>query len=159
MKTLIKMSILLFLLSGMAMADCTAYSEVNSYKMGCPFADESFQQTYQKNDLARYEKQLDDGVLDTVEVYIINGSIEGIDFTTERSMTDEEKANILQQVYAQYGETQDDGFGAYSINVEDGMLAMINFLPDASANDGKASLLYLSKIFMARLEKSNLAAQ
>jgi hypothetical protein len=159
MKTLIKMSMLFFLLSGMAMADCTTYSEVRGYKMGCPFIDESFQQTYQKNDLARYEKQLDDGVFDTVEVYILNGSIEGIDFTAARSMTDEEKANILQLVHTQYGETQDDGFGAYSVNIDEGMLAMINFLPDASANDGKASLLYLSKIFMVRLEKSNLAAQ
>lgn len=159
MKTLIKMSMLFFLLSSVAIADCTTYSEVRGYKIGCPFTDESFQQTYQKNDLARYEKQFDDGMFDTVEVYIINGNIEGIDFTAERSMTNEEKANILQLVHIEYGETQDDGFGAYSVSVDDGMLAVINFLPDASANDGKASLLYLSKIFMARLEKHNLAAQ
>lgn len=159
MKTIIKMSLLLFLFGGVAAANCTDYVEIEGYKIGCPFTDENFQQTYQKNDLARYEKHLDDSLFNTVDIYVINGKIEGVDFTVERSMTEIEKANILKVIHATYGQTEDDGFGAYSVNINDGMLAVINFLPDASTNDGKVSLLYLSKIFMARLEKNNLVAQ
>lgn len=87
MKMIIKMIVCLFLLSNVALANCESYEDIAGYKIGCPFDDKSFTQTYSKNNLKMYEKHLTNNMFDTVVIYIIDDKLEGIDFRVNRSLT------------------------------------------------------------------------
>lgn len=152
MRMIIKMIVCLFLLSNIALADCESYEDVAGYKIGCSFDGKGFEQTYSKNNLKMYEKHLPNNMFDTVVIYIIDDKLEGIDFRVNRSLTNEERIRVLAAIHEKYGKTEYLSYGAYSKDVDDGVLANVSFMPDAIENEGKASLLYVSKAFMKELE-------
>ncbi|MGL4674451.1 MAG: hypothetical protein ACRCXK_06285, partial [Wohlfahrtiimonas sp.] len=108
-----------------------------------------------KNNLMMYEKHLPNNMFDTVVVYIIDGNLEGIDFRVNRSLTNEERAKVLTAIHERYGNTEYLSYGAYSKDMDDGILAKVSFMPDAIENEGNASLLYISKTFMKQLEDND----
>lgn len=155
MRIIIKMIACLFLLSNVAMACCELYEDVAEYKIGCPFDDKGFEQTYSKNNLMMYEKHLPNNMFDTIVVYIIDGNLEGIDFRVSRSLTNEERTKVLTVIHERYGNTEYLSYGAYSKDMDDGILAKVSFMPDVIENEGNASLLYISKTFMKQLEDND----
>lgn len=155
MRMIIKMIACLFLLSNVAMASCESYEDVAEYKIGCAFDAQGFEQTYSKDNLMMYEKHLPNNLFDTVVIYVIDGNLEGIDFRVSRSLTNEERIRVLAAIHEKYGKTEYLTYGAYSKDIEDGILANVSFMPDAIENEGKASLLYVSKTFMKQLEDND----
>lgn len=148
---IIKITLILSMMFGFSAA-CESETQVASYNFGCPFSGEGFEQTYHKDDLVKYEKHLSGGIFDTVEVYLINDHLEGLDFTSERSLTNEERGYILDAIHKKYGKTEYLIYGTYSRDIDKGLLATVSFMPDSVHNDGKASLLYISKVLMQRLD-------
>ena len=153
MRRMITIIAILFGTLNITLANCQVYAEVEEYKIGCPMDDASFQRVFHNDELARYQKKLTRGAFTQVEIYSIDNIVEGIDFTNNRSLTDAEIASIVAMMGKKYGDIQADDNGKYTVDLYHRVLDLVELVPNAQHNDGKASLLFLSKRLMQRLNE------